>query len=285
MSVIAYAMTSPFVELLTYIKKKYPATKCCLVVPDLPEYMNAGAREKKLYSLLKKIQIKHFKKHLRTVDGYVLLTKHMEEWFDWDIRYTVVEGISLKKENTMSTLVPQKDQSILYAGLIEEKYGVVDLVEAFLNIDNPEWRLDLFGTGSSIGKIKDMIGEKQNVVVHGRVPNSEVLTYQEKAAILVNPRNDRHDFTKYSFPSKIIEYMGSGTPMIGYQLSGMPEEYLSHFYVVDPENGGLKGCLEYVMSLSETERNKKGIDAFEFIVSEKNPVKQTDKIVNLIRSL
>lgn len=44
------------------------------------------------------------------------------------------------------------------------------------------------------------------------VPNSGVLKAQSESEILVNPRNDNNEFTKYSFPSKVIEYLGSGTP-------------------------------------------------------------------------
>ena len=76
------------------------------------------------------------------------------------------------------------------------------------------------------------------------VPNSEVLKAQSESEILVNPRNDNNEFTKYSFPSKVIEYLGSDTPMIGYILPGMPKEYYDKFYVVPKEENGLEKCMK-----------------------------------------
>ena len=48
--IIAYAMTSPFVELLDYAKKKCPEVKCLLFVPDLPEYMDV-TNKSSIYSI------------------------------------------------------------------------------------------------------------------------------------------------------------------------------------------------------------------------------------------
>lgn len=285
-AVVAYAMTSPFVELLNFISKKYPKVKTCLIVPDLPEYMNATAQSSIIYSTLKKVQIRHFKRELKSVNGYVLLTKYMAEWFDWDIKYTVVEGISLKTKADLSkTNNVKKEKSILYAGLLEEKYGVIDLVNSFIEIDDDEWVLDLFGSGSALEQIKRIATNHKNINVHGRVPNSEVLEYQKRSSILVNPRNDNNTFTKYSFPSKIIEYMGSGTPMVAYKLAGMPDEYTEYFYVVEPIENGLQTCMRRVMSLSDEDRNQMGMNALAFIVREKSAKKQGEKIVELLQSL
>ena len=146
---MAYAMTSPFVEILNYVKRKYPHITCCLIVPDLPEYMNASSMENKFYINAKKLQIRHFKRNLKRVDCYVFLTEFMKEWFDWDIKYTVVEGISSKTRKDLGEpdQIQEKRKSILYAGMIEEKYGVVDLVKAFMKINDDKWTLELFGNG------------------------------------------------------------------------------------------------------------------------------------------
>lgn len=40
--------------------------------------------------------------------------------------------------------------------MIDAKYGVVDLVKAFHNIDAEDWQLHLYGGGSSLGEIKNI---------------------------------------------------------------------------------------------------------------------------------
>lgn len=283
--VLAYAMTSPFVEVLDYIKRKYPHIICCLVVPDLPEFMNASSMESKFYKIAKKLQIKHFKRNLKNVDCYVFLTKFMKEWFDWDVRYTVVEGISSKTREDLinPNQINEKRKSILYAGMIEEKYGVVDLVKAFMQIDDKEWTLELFGGGSSVEKIKEMSKKDDRVHLRGLVPNAQVLKEQKEVELLVNPRNDKQSFTKYSFPSKVIEYMASGTPMIGYKLSGMPDEYKDYFYCVEDSVDGLYKTLKKAIELSSNERKEMGLRAQEFIVTKKTAVVQCEKIVEMLK--
>ena len=281
--VLAYAMTSPMVELLNYVKKKYKNVICCLVVPDLPEYMAVSAKKHSLYSAGKKIQIKRFRRLLKPVDCYVVLTKYMAEWFDWDINYTVVEGIcSQKKEDYQVN--EKKKKSLLYAGMLEKKYGIIDLAEAFMQIDAPEWSLELFGSGSALPDLNELAQKDPRIHLRGIAPNAQVLAEQKEAEILINPRNDKNNFTKYSFPSKVIEYLSSGTSMVGYKLSGMPDEYTEYFYQIEPHENGMKDCLEYVMHLSSEERKAQGKRAFDFVTNEKGAKKQCEKIVEFLKT-
>lgn len=281
--VIAYAMTSPFVELLHHIKKKYPKTKCILFVPDLPEYMDVTNKSLG-YSLVKKLHISHLKSKIEKIDGYVFLTDYMKEWFEKEICYTVVEGI-YKENQIPSEDGLTKEKVILYAGGLCEEYGVLELVEAFLKANEKDWKLELVGDGPLLPSLKQMANDHDSILVRGLLPNSEVLKRQKEVSILVNPRKAQQEFTKYSFPSKTIEYMASGTPMVGYKLPGIPKEYHEHFYAVTPDDNGLETCLKKVMMLSEEERTQFGLSAKQFIQKEKNATKQCAKIMELIKSI
>ena len=284
--VIAYAMTTPFVELLSFIKKNYPDTICCLVVPDLPEYMNARLRSNNFYKIAKKLQNRHFKKNLRMVDGYVLLTDYMKKWFEGNINYVVVEGISLNTQKDLEQeKFTRKEKVIMYAGMIEEKYGVLDLVKAFMMIENQDWQLELYGVGSSLEQIIELAKKDRRIQVKGSVPNAQVLKRQKEVSFLINPRNDTDVFTKYSFPSKVIEYMGSGTPMLGYKLSGIPEEYTNYFYQLETGVQGMANSIMRALSCSDCEREEMGKRALRFIVSEKNAERQCRKIMCMLEQL
>ena len=281
--VIAYALTSPVVELLRYIKKKYPSVKCVLFVPDLPEYMDV-TNKSLLYSIIKKWHISHLRKNIKEIDGYVFLTDYMKEWFDWDICYTVVEGIYKTPPNSSETEI-SKEKVILYAGGLNEQYGVLALVDAFLKTKEKEWTLELVGDGPLLPTLKRIAVDHPDLVIRGLLPNSEVLKRQKQVSLLVNPRRGEQVFTKYSFPSKTIEYMASGTPMVGYRLPGIPDEYFEYIYEVSPYDHGLEECLKKVMLLSEQERNEFGLSAKHFIQTEKNEAKQCAKILKLVESL
>ena len=282
--IIAYAMTSPFVELLHYVKNKYPEIKCVLFVPDLPEYMDV-TNKSFLYSTVKKLHISHLRKNIGEIDGYVFLTDYMKEWFDKDIRYTVVEGIYKGNKQIVLDESLDKEKVILYAGGLCEEYGVLELVEAFIKNREENWKLELIGDGPLLSTLKQLANKEDSLRVRGILPNSEVLKRQQQVSILVNPRKAQQSFTKYSFPSKTIEYMASGTPMIGYRLPGIPEEYYKYIYEVAEEDNGLAICLKKVMMLSEQERNQVGLLAKNFIQNEKNATKQCAKILKLIEKI
>ena len=53
--------------------------------------------------------------------------------------------------------------------------------------------------------------------------------------MLVNPRPDNEEYTRYSFPSKNIEYLLTGKPVVAYLLSGMPEVYQDFMCTIDHE--------------------------------------------------
>ncbi|MBR4282079.1 MAG: glycosyltransferase family 4 protein, partial [Clostridia bacterium] len=280
--IIAYAMTSPFVELLDYAKKKCPDVKCLLFVPDLPEYMDV-TNKSSIYNIVKKRHVSHLKNNLNRVDGYVFLTDFMKEWFEKEVSYTVVEGIY--RENQEAAYSPEaKEKVVFYAGGLCEEYGVMDLVDAFLKSKTDDWKLEIVGDGPLLSRLQQLASEDDSLIVRGILPNSEVLKRQKEVSLLVNPRNAEQEFTKYSFPSKTIEYMASGTSMLGYKLPGIPKEYHSHLYEITQEDG-MESCLSRVMMLSDEEREEFGSSAKEFIEKEKNSNKQCAKIMELLESI
>ena len=51
----------------------------------------------------------------------------------------------------------------------------------------------------------------------------------------MNPRFTGAEYTLYSFPSKNIEYMVSGTPVITTRLAGIPDDYYPYVFVFEEE--------------------------------------------------
>lgn len=280
---LVYALTTPFVNIASYIKKKFPHIKVCIVVPDLPEYMNVSLMQKKgVYYFLKKYEIKVIKKYIKEIDCYVLLTDAMKEWFDQPIKYTVVEGIATIPES--KPRVAQKTKTFLYAGGIKEEYGVVDLVKAFCKINDSQWNLDIYGDGPDLDCIKEMAKDHSNVNIMGAVSNSVVIKAQAQASVLVNPRKNQ-PFTKYSFPSKIMEYMSSGTPMMAYKLDGMPDDYDGYYYRIEESENGISEMIQHIINLPSNELIEMGEKARLFVEKNKLPKAQVQKIVDLLNSL
>ncbi len=281
---LIYAMTTPFAQLAGYIKRKYSSIKVIYIIPDLPMYMNVTkVQESAVYRTRKKIEEFLFHRSLKNVDGYVLLTDGMKEWFTTDINYTVVEGMATI-DNTIDVDDIEKKKQILYAGGIKREYGVIDLVSAFSQIDDPEWELVIYGDGTDMESVCEYAKKDVRIKIMGSAPNAVVMKHQREAALLINPRKNQ-EMAKYSFPSKTLEYMLSGTPMLGYKLAGIPEEYYDNMFVIQDSENGMEEALRKAMDLPETERIKMGEKAKHFVVKEKKPEKQCQKILELIGRL
>jgi len=279
-ALIVYAMTTPFVQLASYVQRKYPDIKVCIVVPDLPEYMNVGAMQKdSVYSKIKRIEIAWLKRCSRRIRYFVLLTEAMKNWFDHDIQYTVMEGIA--PEPIQTVVNHTKERSVIYAGGIKKEYGILALIEAFMQVDLPEWKLVIYGDGADLQAAKELANHDPRIVFKGLQPNTVVVEHQAKAALLVNPRKNE-EFAKYSFPSKVLEYMVSGTAMLAYKLDGIPKEYDEYYYMIPDGLNGFEKSLRHVMSLNDEERQRQGKAAKAFVERYKNPQNQCSKIISLI---
>lgn len=279
-ALIAYAMTSPFTKALRYVKKLNPNIMTCLVVPDLPEYMNTSNKQSLLYSVLKNFDRKTLDATLAYCDKYILLTEHMADYLGVN-DYLVVEGIATEQK-----VIEQKHSSnvILYTGTLNEKYGILNLLDAFEKMENKNYRLVLCGTGDAENIIKQRAEKNDRIDFRGQLPREEILQLQREAAVLVNPRQGTEEFTKYSFPSKNLEYLSTGRPVVAYKLAGIPSEYDEYFFFVENETiQSFASKLDEVCSLSVEEQLAFGKRAADFVQKNKSKKAQGERILNFIR--
>lgn len=237
--IIVYSVHTPFLDAAVYVKKKDPTVKIFLIVPDLPQYMNLNTHVSLIYKLGKKCDIYKFNRLNRYVDSYMFLTDKMKYKLNiGDKPYIVVEGIV--EEERLKNNIPQKNNLtpelfIVYTGMMYKKFGVIDLVDAFMLLPGANYRLVLCGTGDADEYIKNSALVDPRIMVLGQVSPDISRCWQLKADVLVNPRPNGEEYVKYSFPSKNLEYLVTGTPVVAHLLEGMPSEY-KHFMFCIKEN-------------------------------------------------
>ena len=121
---------------------------------------------------------------------------------------------------------------------------------------------------------------------YGYVSNEEVIELEKKATLLCNVRNTNMEYTKYSCPSKVLEYLASGTPVYSTKLMGIPEEYKKYvFWCDEPNLGNISSDLKNILNLPSEVLNKKGIEAQRFMLKEKNSIAQAKKILDFIKKI
>lgn len=280
--IIIYGVHSPFLLSLCGIKES--RYKSCLIVPDLPEFMSGS--KKCLYLLGKKIDRWFIRKGLRNIDSYVLFSPYMKDKLPMNnCPWTYVEGIFCN-DTKIEVNEVGKHKTILYTGDFSKRYGAVDLLDAFKLINDSNYRLWICGRGDSVEETKKRQEEDNRIQYLGMLSKKEVRTLQKMATLLVNPRHSADEYTKYSFPSKTMEYMASGTPTLMSHLVSIPKEYESHLYFFDDESvEGMKNKIMEICEKPQAELDAFGKAASEFILKEKNEKKQAKKVVELIEGL
>lgn len=245
--IIVYCPHTPFLEAAVYAKKKDKNIKICFVVPDLPQYMNFSEKNRAIYDFFKRIDIKRLNKLTTKVDSFVLLTEHMKYKLNvGDRPYIVIEGIANEVGEIIQKTQKSTEKYIVYTGKMSKKFGIVNLIDAFRLLKNENYRLVLCGTGDAVDYINEARELDSRIIYKGQVSYNEAKEWIAKADVLVNPRQNNEEYTKYSFPSKIIDYLQSGKPVVAYLLDGMPEIYKEFLFIPkDKSCEELANAIEY----------------------------------------
>lgn len=285
-SVVVYSLNPSLLYACAKLKPTYQFSLIA-VVPDL--YQFTSMQNNGLRNIFKRWNYKYLSRSYDYIDGYVLLTNQMSEALPINGKpYTVVEGIynpNNEIESNASTLIKnQPTKDVLYTGTLSSLYGLPNLIKAFGRLTNPDYRLIICGGGAD-DKMLAIINDNKDsrIQFRGLLKREDVLKLQRQASLLVNPRTSEGIFTKYSFPSKTMEYLASGTPTLMYRLPGIPNEYFGYCYSPTDETiDALVDKISEILESPESERNALGVSAREFILSKKNPKSQTNKIIKLI---
>lgn len=255
--------------------------KTTAIVTDVPS-IRAGENRTGIKAIPYKIK----NAAIGTYKSYIFLTEQMNHVLNPTGKpYVIIEGIVdkhvLDEPNLMEQKYPEK--VCMMAGLLEDIFGVDDLLKAFHDMDCPEARLVFYGKGSSVQKIIEAGRIDSRISYCGELTNQQIVQEEKKATLLINPRPPVGEWTAFSFPSKNMEYIASGTPMLAYKLPCIPVEYLQHFFY--PANTDFACVLEEAIKLDRSELHKMGIEAQRWIVQNKNSEIQTKKAVEMFNRL
>lgn len=221
-------------------------------------------------------------------NAYVFLTKQMNEEVNAAKKpYLVLEGHANEdmKDKAHGPFL-RTEKNIIYAGAVEKIYGIEMLCQAFLDVALPGEYLHIYGNGNYDKEVRALASDNENIIYHGNRPNCEIVEAELNATLLVNPRPTDGEYTKFSFPSKTLEYMVSGTPVLSSRLDGIPEEYENYIFYFDENNKESLGQqIRRILDLEPQELEKKGAVARNFVLQEKNNVIQAKKILDFCRLL
>ena len=287
--IIAYSTISYMLAPIIKIKASHQNVHLATIVTDLVDnalLFKDNQKFPKRFFINREIET--IKEQYSHIDKFILLSAAMTEKIPAAIgKNKVLEGIWHESDIQASqnlTDIKLDQKTILYAGTIQPFAGINDFVDAFVKTSNPNYRLIICGAGSSEAYIQQKVKEDSRIIFKGRQPHQYVIQLQRAATLVVNPRKPDEEITRYSFPSKTIEYLASGTPMMGYHLEGIPQEYYTYMFTpTDLSIEAMAQEIDKVLSLPKNILKEKGEKAQAFIQSEKNSKVQVEKILRFLQ--
>ena len=276
--IIVFDILNINVSIFTVIASRFFKVKLIAIVTDLPDMMHI--HKVKLSFMDKAITgLRYYLMSL--ADGYVVLTEAMNEKVNKKNKpFMVMEGladIGMTRINEINH-ADSKHKIVLYSGGLLEKSGIMTLIAAFTVLPEENYRLHIYGNGELAGAIKESAAKDSRISFFGYVDNSIIVKAQLEATVLVNPRFSHEEYTKYSFPSKNMEYMASGVPLLTTRLPGIPKEYFNYVYIFDKETmEGYEAAMLNVLSKSKEELKDFGLKAQNFVLHNKNNKIQAER--------
>lgn len=270
----SYAMLT----VLCAVKRANPRVKTVLVLLDLPRYTDMAHANSRVYKIKHGLEEKKLKDSLQNVDILVPITEQMRNEIDprHQIHSVIIDGMVKCRDYIDSP--PNDIFTIAYTGTLTRNYGILDIIDAIGQIKDRGVRLVICGRGEVEKEVQEAAINDARIIYRGMVSADEAYACQCSADLLINPRKNEEEYTKYSFPSKILQYMSSGTPVLCYHLDGMCEDYDQFLFYVE-QNESLAQSIQRIMAMDREYINNRGIQAREYVLHKKSNAAQTKRIL------
>ena len=282
---ICYLVHQPYMAAIDYAKKLNNQIKTVLICPDLPDMMDMSLSEKKIKQFLKNIDMYRIKKLYKKMDGFVFFSDCMKNKIDTkNKKFTVIEGIATI--NDLDITPVEKENFIMHAGTLHKNIGIENIIKSMDYVNDSTLQLKIYGTGELAEYVKNISQKNPRIIYGGFINRNELFDEEKKAIALVNARNPKDEYTKYSFPSKTFEYLYSGTPFITTKLEGIPKEYSQYLYETKddkPEN--IAKIINQVLTSDKQKLKEHGNNARKFVKYNKNKEKQSKILSDFLNKI
>lgn len=260
-------------SLTAYLYAKKNNIPIIAIVTDIPQFMCSGKMD--IYGKISDYLMKKY-------DAYILLTEAMNSVVNLQHKpYMIMEGVCSANNVDFVRTKQNKRFTVVFTGNVSEDNNLGNLLMAFSDSRLANVDLHIYGSGSYEAKVIAASSENNNIFYHGMVPIEESVNAQRNADLLINPRSPRASFAEYSFPSKLMEYMISGVPVLTTKLPGIPNEYFNYLYTISDDSvSAIVSAIENIIHTSSISLYAKAVKAKNFILENKNSKLQAKRIID-----
>lgn len=263
------------------LKRKYGCEVICLLA-DLP--IDDSVKTKGIMKLLRYAMDNYTRYAIQQMDKLVVLNEEAAKLYAPKVPYIIVEGAVNTEEIPIFNFLNPKRKNIVFTGSLQKHNGIVEIVEAVKLLKDTNVELDIYGRGEYENYVEQASKEYPSIHYCGLKSNQEILEIQKYAYLLVNPRPVDNYISQVTFPSKIFEYMTSGTPVLTTKLNGFGPEYMNTmFFVENNSPGELATAIKKILDLPIESLCLKAEAAYNLVIQEKNWALQVNRIIKFIK--
>lgn len=205
-------------------------------------------------SRIKSMIYRHFEKRIiQLSDHYIVVNDILKRYLkDNFIKYKSKQVIVCYGNYNLANLYKNllncnkprgENTAILYSGSIDKVRGVYDAIAAFECLEDIGYTLYISGYGreNEIQELKKRILDidkgKNKINFLGELSENEYLKLLSTVDICLNCQKDDDEFSHYSFPSKIINYLSFGKYVISSSMESVKhskiEPYINFYKTND----------------------------------------------------
>ncbi|MET7424814.1 glycosyltransferase [Dactylosporangium sp. NPDC005555] len=282
---LVHGVHSPFLW-LGVLARAVTGTRVVAVLTDAPGVRLPG--EHRVLTALRRLDVAVVRAALRRYDGVVSVTEDLARDFAPGRRSLLMEGILSRRPEPPAPAAgkPGATFDIAYAGGLSRDYGVDRLVEAVRGMPDPGVRLLLFGRGPLDPWLRRQAAADPRIAAPEFVPRESLAERLRTARVLVNPRPAGGDLARYGFPSKLLEYLATGVPVVTTALPCIPEAYRAGMIFAETDTAaGLAGAIARVRALPAADAAAIGAKGRELLHDRCGPARQGQRLRRFFEEL
>jgi len=268
--ILTYNLNVPPI-LPTLILARLTGAKIVSILYDVawPEGLTYGM----IKTIITKMLIKIADSCISRLDGRIVITDSIAQHYAPKGHSLRVDGgITELVKSRLFPLVPfqsSEEVTLLFAGGLDEWNHIPMMLEMMRQYPDKKLKLWLAGNGALLNAVLEAAKTDNRIIYHGVLNHDQLFELYKKADVLLNLRNTKDPAMRYCFPSKLLEILAVGKPVITTSIAHIDEEYGPYCFVLfDETPQTLMETVQKIGAISLEERVAIGKRAREFILRE-----------------
>jgi glycosyltransferase involved in cell wall biosynthesis len=266
-TIVQYNLANP-PALAALLVARLTRTRIFAIVADLP-VPGDGERPD---TLLRRIEFQLQVRSMSRFDGLVVLTRRAAHDFAPTVPVLELHGgladdLGVGQSEPEVSTTPDGYFTLMYSGTLSPAKGIDVMLEAFARLRGNQYRLWITGDGPYEAIVRAAAARDPRVRYWGLLPRNEMLALSRRATALMNPQSLKNPTASYAFPSKLLEYLAIGRPVLStFSASEARELYGDLVIPIEGEGPeAIVAAVEQLQAMSPQRRAELGAEARRWV--------------------